>query len=70
MMFDDGKAKLSYAARKLRLRWHETQAQWNDQVTRDFDRKHLEPIEPKLIDAVRAIERLAELLSRAERECR
>jgi hypothetical protein len=70
MMFDDGKTKLTYAARKLRLRCHETQAQWNDQVTRDFDRKHLEPFDPKVIDAVRAIERLAEILTRAERECR
>jgi hypothetical protein len=70
MIFDDGKAKLTYAGRKLRLRWEQTQTQWNDQVTRDFDRQHLQPIEPKLVDAVRAIERLAEILTRAERECK
>ncbi|MES1213541.1 MAG: hypothetical protein ABUL64_03060 [Singulisphaera sp.] len=70
MIFDDNKARLLHAARTLRLRWEQTQAQWNDQVTRDFERRHLEHYEPKLATAVRALERLAELLTRVEHECK
>ena len=69
MTFDDSKAKLMHAGRKLWLRWEQVQTQWNDQVTRDFERRHLEPFEPKLVTTVKAIERLAEILSRAEHEC-
>jgi len=69
MIFDDGKARLIYAARKIRLHWEHTQAQWNDKVTHDFERKHLEPFEPKIVASVRAVERLAELFTRVEHEC-
>ena len=69
MIFDDSKAKLMHAARKMWMRWEQTQTQWNDQVTRDFDRRHLEHFEPKLTSTVKAIERLAEILSRAKHEC-
>jgi hypothetical protein len=70
VIFDDNKARLMHASRTLRLRWEQTQTQWNDQVMRDFERRHLEPFEPKLTTAVRAIERLAELLTRVEHECK
>ena len=70
MMLFDGKAKLSFAARKLAIRWDDATAQWNDAVSRDFAERHLAPLEPKVGGALRAIERLAELLQRAEQECR
>ncbi len=70
MIFDDNKARLSHAARKLWLHWEQTQADWNDQVTRDFQRDHLEDFNPKVVAAVKAIERLAEIFTRAEHECR
>ena len=66
----DHKAKLRYAAEKLLLRWEETQSQWNDAVSRDFEREHLAPLDPPLAAALRAIEGLSEILVRAEQECR
>jgi hypothetical protein len=70
MSFQDHKGKLVYAGRKLRLRWDETTLEWNDVVSRDFERQYLEPLEPKLVAAAQAIERLAEILDKAEKECR
>ncbi len=70
MIFDDNKARLMHAVRTLGLRWEQTQTQWNDQVMRDFERRHLEHFEPKATSAVRAIQRLAELLTRVEHECK
>ena len=69
MKFDDGKARLLYAAKKLQLRWEQTQTQWNDQVMREFAKRHLHPLEPKIVASVRALERLAELVARVEHEC-
>jgi hypothetical protein len=70
MIFDDNKARLMHASRKMWLIWEQTQQQWNDQVMRDFERRHLEHYQPEVTTAVKAIERLAEILARAEFECR
>lgn len=66
----DHKAKLRYAAQKLLLHWEEAQTQWNDAVSRDFQRQYLEPLDPPLDAALRAIEVLSEVLARAEQDCR
>lgn len=65
----DGRAKLCYALEKLRLRWEETKPDWRDAVSRDFQRDFLEPLEPQVAGTVQAIEKLSEILSRAEKEC-
>ena len=69
MNLHDGKAKLSYATEKLGLQWDDVRAQWDDAASRDFQRDHLEPLQPLVANAVRAIERLAEILTRAQQEC-
>ncbi|MGD9648782.1 MAG: hypothetical protein AB7U73_23930 [Pirellulales bacterium] len=65
----DGKAKLRHAAQKLRLAWEEAQTGWNDAVSRDFERDYLDPLEPRIAAALRAIDQLGEVLTRAEQEC-
>lgn len=66
----DGKANLLHAAKRLQLRWQDVRQQWNDKVSEKFERQHLQPLEPQVKTAIQAIERLAEVLSRAEAECR
>lgn len=70
MSFIDAKAKLAYAMQKKRLHWDETVTQWNDQVSRDFERQHLDPLQPKVHTALQAIDRLAEIIHRCAEECR
>jgi hypothetical protein len=69
MSLFDGKAKLTYAAERLALRWSQAQEQWNDPVSREFERSRLARLEPHLRTAQAAIDRLAELINRVERDC-
>lgn len=70
MNLHDHKTKLRYSAQKLQLHWEQTKAQWNDAVSRDFEREHLEPLDNPLSSALRAIEALSEVLNRATQDCR
>ncbi|HEY2841951.1 MAG TPA: hypothetical protein VGJ26_22520 [Pirellulales bacterium] len=70
MNLHDGKARLSDAALKLRAHWADTQAEWRDAVSHEFEENHLAPLEPKINTVLRAIESMQELLSRVEQECR
>jgi len=70
MNLHDGKSKVADAALKLRASWADAQSEWNDAVSRDFEENHLAPLEPKINTVLRAVERMQELLSRVEQECR
>lgn len=70
MNLHDGKSKITDAAAKLRANWSDVQADWRDAVSRDFEENHLAPLEPKINTVLRAVERMQELLSRVEQECR
>ena len=65
-----GKAKLRHAAQKLGLAWEEVQTGWNDSVSRDFQRDYITPLEPQIAAALRAIDQLSEVLTKAEQDCR
>jgi hypothetical protein len=69
-MIPDSRTKLRYAAEKLWLKWEDTRSEWNDGASRDFERDHLLPLEPKVAAALRAMALLMEVLQRAEHECR
>ena len=69
-MITDSRTKLRFAAERLWLRWEDTRSEWNDAASRDFERDHLLPLEPKLAAALRAMSLLAETMQRAEQECR
>jgi hypothetical protein len=70
MNLHDGKSKLTDASARLRAHWADTQSEWHDAVSRDFEENHLAPLEPKINSVLRAVERMQELLSRVEQECR
>lgn len=64
-----GGAKLHEAIKKLQEAWGETSQHWTDDNARQFCENHLEPIGPRVKAAHDAINRLAEVLARAQREC-
>lgn len=70
MSLHDSKARLGYAAQRLSLRWQESLVEWRDPKSREFEEQYLAPLESHLAAAVGAIDRLAEVIARAERECR
>ncbi len=60
---------LKFALRDLQARWETTHEMWNDSVAQRFKEQHVEPLEPTVQTAVKAIERLARVLMQAYDAC-
>ena len=69
MALSTGSSKLSLTLKELRLRWEETKNHWNDPVSQAFDDNHIGPLEAQVIATLRGIDRLAQVLTRAQSEC-
>lgn len=65
-----GSSQLNDSFDALRAAWAETAARWDDSTSRRFYKERLEPLEPTTRRALAAIQRLAEVLAQAERDCR
>ena len=64
-----GAIRLTRSAKKLRDHWLEAKDHWNDQNSREFEKNHLAPLAPEITMTLAAVQRLAEVLEQAEREC-
>jgi hypothetical protein len=64
-----GAGALRQALKILRLRWEETKLQWNDQVSQEFEEKHLVELERQCQQTVEHIGRLAQVLGKCYQEC-
>ncbi len=64
-----GAGRLKHAAKQLMERWAETKEHWNDSASRQLEETHLNPIVPQLQFTLAALQRLAEVLEKAEQEC-
>ncbi len=64
-----GRNRLSKATKDLREQWRETREVWNDGNARAFVERHLEPLGPEVTLMVAAVNRLQEVLEKAERAC-
>jgi hypothetical protein len=53
----------------LRILWDETKEVWNDSVRQDFEKNHWQPMESRVLGGIRAIERLAPILEKLQRDC-
>ena len=64
-----GTIKLQRARKTLQEQWADVQEHWHDRTRDEFDEKYLQTLAPQLSLAIAAVNRLAELLQRVEREC-
>ena len=69
MTLTTGRTKLLESYKALLARWEETREGWGDLACHDFERDHWEPIGPHVQSALRAIDRLATVLSQMRHEC-
>ena len=69
MNLSTGWIELNSALKTMRLRWDEVKADWNDSVSRDFEENHWQPLEAQVVATLRAIDRLAPVLAKAQQEC-
>lgn len=65
----EGRGTLAKAIKTLEARWQETEVEWNDAQSRDFEKRFIAPINVDLQSAVAAMDQVAVLLSRIRQEC-
>lgn len=63
-----GLGQLTHAFGELKDRWSETKDLWRDDVRRQFEQHHLQPIPSRLQLLVAAVQRLTDTLEKAEQE--
>ena len=69
MSLSVGRAKLVGSMKDLLVKWEVAKQSWDDPVSREMEQKVLAPLEPKVRAAVVAMEKMAETLAKARREC-
>jgi len=65
----ESNGQLSGAMKDLIIRWHETQVEWNDAVSRAFEKEFIEPMETEVRNAGSAMDHLAIVLQNVKRDC-
>jgi hypothetical protein len=69
MSINSNAMELHGSLKDLRALWEETKTVWNDAVRQDFEKNFWEPLEARVLAAIRAMERLAPVLDKAHLEC-
>ena len=64
-----GSNRLKHAIRALRDQWLVTEETWSDSVRQRFEERYLAPLEPATQAAVFGIQKLAEVIDQARRDC-
>jgi hypothetical protein len=64
-----GMKKLEQSMQSLRTTAAQVEQYWSDEANRKFQETYLVPLEPKVHNLLGSIQRLADLLASAEREC-
>jgi hypothetical protein len=69
MSLQASRAKLSDGFKKLIIAWDTVRRTWDDPASRDFERKFLTLMEPKVRSALAAMEKMGETVGRVKRDC-
>ena len=64
-----GSKKIDLAADGLRVAASEVERYWNDKAYQKFMETYITPLDPRVRAYLDAIQRLAEILNAAERDC-
>ncbi len=69
MSLSTAQVRLNNAMRDLLARWETTQMSWRDEVSTQFDEKHLKPLNAQVRSATDAIGQMAAFVASARRDC-
>ena len=61
--------KLHAALKSLRVAWEQAQDRWHDAVRHDFEEQFWNVLEPAVLSALSAMDRLSLTLREARRDC-
>jgi hypothetical protein len=62
-------SRLQHAHKDLREKWDITRETWADQVARDFEKNHLDPLEHLVKHTLTGMDKLSEALGKIRRQC-
>jgi hypothetical protein len=68
MSLDDAKARLDHASELLALHWQDALTEWDDPKCREFEEDFLKPLFVHVSAAMSAMDRLQDVLVRAQRD--
>ena len=66
---DTSAARLRKATEELQIAWQQTSELWNDEVSRSFCERSLEPLGPAMKRSMDAVGRMQQLLNQIQNEC-
>ena len=69
MYYGNGSSKLQNAAKTLGQAWEVTEDDWRDNVRAEFAAKRIEPMVDQATRTIRAMDTLADLFARINRDC-
>lgn len=69
MKIDAGRGKLYDAQKVVRLQWDQVAEFWTDSIRAEFEEKVWEPLDQMTSESLRAIDRLARILTDCRRAC-
>ena len=64
-----GRGKLYGVLKDIRFKWEELEALWNDPVRKDFEKDVWEPLVAQSQSAIRAMDRLSQIMMQMQNEC-
>ena len=65
----ESRGQIAKAMKSLLQRWQETRGDWDDAVSRAFEKDFLEPLESDVKNAMGAMDQMNGLLHQVEKEC-
>jgi hypothetical protein len=68
MGVQDGRAQINKAYKELMIRWLETRSQWDDVMSRNFEKDRLHPMEIDMRSAANGMDQMAQLLQQIRRD--
>jgi hypothetical protein len=69
MNLSNSSMELNGTLKDLRILWDETKEVWNDGVRQDFEKNQWVSLELRVLGGIRAMERLAPVLEKLQRDC-
>jgi hypothetical protein len=69
MSLATSRARLQGCIKELRFRWDETKAKWDDPMSREFEARYLNLLEPRIRTVMTAMEKMEAVLAQARRDC-
>ena len=69
MNLSGNKSRLVGLTQELVLRWAETRSSWRDVKSQEFDEKYMQELRAQVDKAVTVIEKLDEVLKKAQSDC-